>query len=62
MTTEVYNLHADLLRDFDTRETLRGHWTSQDRWGAVWEWLIRHGVEAPEDLPVEPERRPEMDQ
>ena len=53
---------ADLRRDLDMLETLRGPRTSQDRWGAIREWLIRHGVEAPEDLPVEPERRPEMDQ
>lgn len=39
-----------------------GPQTSLDRWGVFREWLARHGVEAPEDLPVVSERRPEMDQ
>ncbi|EBA08678.1 hypothetical protein [Sagittula stellata] len=53
---------ADLRRDLDTLETMRDPQTSQDRWGFIRVWLIRHGIEAPEYLPVEPERRPEMDQ
>lgn len=43
---------AHALAELDRRRDPPG---DQDRWGEIRDWLIKHGVEAPEELPMDPE-------
>lgn len=43
---------ARALADLDLRRDPPG---DQDRWGEIRDWLVKHGVEGPDGLPVAPE-------
>ena len=45
----------DLHRAFATQDEFRTPASDQDRWGAIREWLEKHGVEPPEKFPQWPE-------
>lgn len=44
----------DLKRMLDDSDTFRDTPGQQDRWGVIRDWLVKHGVEAPERLPARP--------
>ncbi len=46
----------DLDKALDELALRRYSKSNADVWGVLQEWLQRHGVEAPESLPMQPER------
>lgn len=51
-----HTIPHDLKAKLETLDGFRNPPGNQDRWGAIREWLVVHGVEAPEHLPAAPER------
>ena len=45
----------DLARALAELDLRRDPPSDQDRWGEIRDWLVKHGAEAPEGLPVAPE-------
>jgi hypothetical protein len=41
----------DLMQKLEVLDSFRNPPSAQDRWGAIREWLVSHGVEAPDRLP-----------
>ncbi len=58
-TTIPHDL-AQALAELDKRRSTP---TDSDRWGVVFDWLERHGIQAPDHpLPMTPEVRGRLDQ
>ncbi|WP_170425682.1 hypothetical protein [Ruegeria arenilitoris] len=55
MTTWPRTIPFDLKKRLETQQQYRSLPSLQSQWTEIREWLEKHGVEAPEGLPVEPE-------
>lgn len=44
----------DLMQKLEVLDSFRNPPSAQDRWGAIREWLVAHGVKAPARLPEAP--------
>lgn len=55
MPTWPQTIPHDLKAKLEALEGFRNPPSNQDRWGAIREWLVAHGVDAPDRMPTAPE-------